>query len=400
MRRFAAAIGAFVVGACLAIALVAPAAATSSTTDITTDVTVGAGHTYPSGAWGFTDGCEIGIATGQEMRCSFEFNLPSFLNESKITGAVLKIARTGGTCAANDCPVHLYSYTGNGSADLGDVLQTGSEIATWTPTSSAVHQFNVLGQTQTHVTNGEYWAGFVLRWVSGDSATQDFDIAGGSRVTLSVTYIFHPVDITVSKDGTGTGTITSSIPGINCGSTCTGTFTYAEPLTLTATPTGFSQFVTWSGITCDEGNQTTSCTFIVPSVPDPIVATFTDLGPPITQPPSATPRPTPTTGTPHSPSPSAHVTQAPASHAPAATSAPSGEPTTGPSAAPTDLAVATFAPGETVGPTFAPTAPASQGGDLPIGPIILIVGIVLAIGVGVGTYLFVRQRQNMAPPGA
>ena len=39
---------------------------------ITTDITVGAAHTYPSGACGFTDGCQTGISSGQESRCSWD----------------------------------------------------------------------------------------------------------------------------------------------------------------------------------------------------------------------------------------------------------------------------------------------------------------------------------------
>jgi hypothetical protein len=400
MRRLAA-----IAAACLLVmtGAVAPVSATESS-DITTDITVGAGHTYPSGLWGFTDGCETGIASGQEMRCAFEFNLPGALNSSKILSATLKIARTGG-CAANDCPVHIDSYAGNGSADLADVSQTASELATWTPTSSAVHQWNVLGLVQSDITNSEYWAGFVLRWVSGDSATQDFAISGASRVTLSITYIYQPVDINVFLGMTevgAAGKVTSTPAGINCGTTCTMTIEYASPMKLTAVPLNAQTFfVGWQGIPCDEGQNSLTCSFIVPSIPPNIQATFTAAA--VTQPPpTATPGPT----SPHAtaaPKPSAKAS-AGASQVPKTAAPATVAPTSGSSAAPAPTGAGetvTFAPGETLGPTLAPTTPtADSGGGLPLGPIILIVGVVLAIAIGGGAYMYARRKQEMSPPGS
>jgi len=400
MRRLVA-----IVVACLfGMTLAAGSVTATESSDITTDITVGAGHTYPSGAWGFTDGCETGIASGQEMRCAFEFNLPGALSDSKILSATLKVARTGG-CAANDCPVHIYSYSGNGAADLADVSQTSSEIATWTPNSTTVHQWNVLGQIQSHITNSEYWAGVVLRWVSGDSATQDFDISGASRVSLSITYIYQPVDINIFLGYTevgAAGKVTSTPAGINCGSTCTMTIEYASPMKLTAVPLNSqTSFVGWQGITCDEGQNSLTCSFIVPSLPPDIQATFTAAA--VTQPPpTATPHPTATHAT-STPKPSARASSGATAAPPPAT----GAPTTAASAAPgqtdagtaTEGPAATFAPGETVGPTLAPTTPASDSGGLPLGPIILIAGVVLAVAIGVGAYLYARRRQGLAPPG-
>jgi hypothetical protein len=380
----------------LAVVPIASVAATESS-DITTNITVGAGHTYPSGAWGFTDGCETGIASGQEMRCAFEFSLPGALSDSKILSATLKIARTGG-CAANDCPVHIYSYAGNDQADLGDVLQTGSEIASWTPTSNAAHQWNVLGQVQSHINNSEFSAGFVLRWVSGDSATQDFDISGANRVTLSITYIYQPVDINVFLGMTevgAAGKVTSTPAGIDCGTTCTMTIEYASPMKLTAVPLNSQTFfVGWQGITCDEGQNSLTCSFIVPSIPPNIQATFTAAA--VTPPPPPTPTPHPSSAV-TTPKPTAKPggpTPAPATQG-AATQATGSE-----APAASDAGEATFAPGETVGPTIGTTEPtAASGGGVPVGAIILIAGVVLAIAIGAGAYLYARRRQGMAPPG-
>jgi hypothetical protein len=55
------------------------------------------------------------------------------------------------------------------------------------------------------------------------------------------------VELEIEKNGTGNGTVTSTDPGIDCGTKC---HTYVDadvPITLTATPTAFSQFTGWSG---------------------------------------------------------------------------------------------------------------------------------------------------------
>jgi hypothetical protein len=54
----------------------------------------------------------------------------------------------------------------------------------------------------------------------------------------------------VSKSGAGSGTVTSSPSGINCGSTCSAQFSPETSVTLTATADGGSTFTGWSGGGC------------------------------------------------------------------------------------------------------------------------------------------------------
>ena len=53
--------------------------------------------------------------------------------------------------------------------------------------------------------------------------------------------------LTVSKLGTGNGTVISDLPGINCGTTCSGSFNPETVVTLTAAPDSGSVFAGWSG---------------------------------------------------------------------------------------------------------------------------------------------------------
>jgi len=74
--------------------------------------------------------------------------------------------------------------------------------------------------------------------------------------------------LTVSKSGTGSGTVTSSPSGIDCGSDCSESFNQGTSVTLTATPDAGSTFGGWSGdADCSDGvvtmnaNRTCTATF-------------------------------------------------------------------------------------------------------------------------------------------
>jgi hypothetical protein len=93
-------------------------------------------------------------------------------------------------------------------------------------------------------------------------------------VAHSVTATFNappaPRTLTVSTAGSGSGTVTSNPAGINCGSTCSASFTSGTAVTLTATPASGSTFAGWSG----DCTGTGACTLTM-SVAHTVTATFT-----------------------------------------------------------------------------------------------------------------------------
>lgn len=65
------------------------------------------------------------------------------------------------------------------------------------------------------------------------------------------------VQLTVTKTGTGSGTVTSAPTGIDCGGTCSAGFPQETAVTLTATAATGSTFTGWSG---DCAGTSTTCT--------------------------------------------------------------------------------------------------------------------------------------------
>ena len=77
---------------------------------------------------------------------------------------------------------------------------------------------------------------------------------GGSGPALTVTFA-----------GNGTGSVTSTPPGLNCTSPapCVSQFSSGASVTLMATPSGTSSFASWSN--CDSSNNTNPCTLTITS---------------------------------------------------------------------------------------------------------------------------------------
>ena len=98
--------------------------------------------------------------------------------------------------------------------------------------------------------------------------------------SVTATFDAVPTDtLAVSKSGTGSGSVTSSPLGIDCGSTCSMSFSEGTVVTLTATPAAGSTFTGWSGGKC---SGTGACQLTLGS-DTTVTATFTrSPAPPVT----------------------------------------------------------------------------------------------------------------------
>jgi len=88
--------------------------------------------------------------------------------------------------------------------------------------------------------------------------------------TVTATFEVTTYALTVTKAGTGSGTVTSSPGGINCGGTCSSSFASGSSVTLTAASNPDSLFVGWSGGGC---SGTGACTVIMDAAKS-VTATF------------------------------------------------------------------------------------------------------------------------------
>lgn len=97
----------------------------------------------------------------------------------------------------------------------------------------------------------------------------------GATLTATFMYAGSVQTLTVTKAGQGTGTVTSSPAGIDCGLDCKESFATNTTVTLAATPASGSKLKTWSGCNASSGN---SCTVTSINAATSVTATFDKSG--------------------------------------------------------------------------------------------------------------------------
>ena len=101
-------------------------------------------------------------------------------------------------------------------------------------------------------------------------ADNSFIVVGNGGTILQSGPLGTTFLLSVSKSGTGSGTVTSVPSGIDCGATCSHSFNGGKKVTLTATPAASSTFSGWSGACTGKG---ATCTVTVGSAKD-VTAAF------------------------------------------------------------------------------------------------------------------------------
>ena len=127
----------------------------------------------------------------------------------------------GSTCSA--------SYSSGTSVSLTAAAASGSTFAGWSGACTGTGTCT-------------------LSMTAARSVTATFNSAGTTR------------PLSVTKMGTGSGTVTSSPAGINCGSTCTANYANGTSVTLSAAAASGSTFTGWSGACTGTGSCTLSMT--------------------------------------------------------------------------------------------------------------------------------------------
>jgi hypothetical protein len=204
----------------------------------------------PSAGWTFdgwsgegcsgTGTCAVTMSQARSVKATF----------SEQTYPLTVIVAGNGVVTANAGTISC----GNGDTFCSDVYSAGTLVTlTATPASGQI----------------------LLSWLgacSGSAATcvVTMDQVRSVIATFSGT-ASYPLD--VGTIGSGTGTVTSNVGGINCGATCTATYSAGTLVTLTATASGGSAFNGWSG---DCSGTSTTCVVTMTQARD----VTADFGPP------------------------------------------------------------------------------------------------------------------------
>jgi hypothetical protein len=105
-----------------------------------------------------------------------------------------------------------------------------------------------------------------VAWSGCDKVNLENECSVTMSAPKTVTATFNLLErkLTVEKKGTGTGTVTSSPAGIECGATCSASFVKETTVTLTGTPGPKTLAASWTG--CDSVNAENKCVVTMTTV--------------------------------------------------------------------------------------------------------------------------------------
>jgi hypothetical protein len=254
-----------------------------------------------SGACSGTGSCKVTMSAAKSVGASFGLEKRQLsvtvagTGSGTVTSSPAGISCSGGTCA------HEYDY--GTVVTLSAVPSTGAEFGGWSgactgtgscivrvdEASSVTAIFDVQGRSLTVTPSGSgggtvtsapagidcgsicsasFDAGTEVTLSASPEAGSEFkgwsgacSGTGSCKVTMSaarsVSAEFALEQHTLSVNKTGSGTITSSPAGIDCGTTCSAQFAHGTAVTLTASPGPNVATVVWGG--CDSEPSPTEC---------------------------------------------------------------------------------------------------------------------------------------------
>ena len=203
----------------------------ASGTSVTLTASPAAGSTFSgwSGACTGTGSCVVSMTQARSVTATFATAPTTF---------TLTVAKAGtGLGTVRSTPAGI-----NCGADCSQAYASGTSV-TLTATPKASSTFS--GWSGPCTGTGTC----VVSMTQARSVTATFNTGGGGPFTLSVV-----------KAGTGSGTVTSSPVGINCGADCSEAYASGTSVTLTARARSGSTFSGWSGACTGTGSCVVSMT--------------------------------------------------------------------------------------------------------------------------------------------
>jgi hypothetical protein len=124
----------------------------------------------------------------------------------------------------------------------GTVARESGEIDCGTSCAASFSEGTVLTLTATPDASSTF-AG----WSGACSGTGECVVTMDSAKSVTATFAKITFPLTTTKNGGGTGTITSTPAGISCGATCAAAYDIGTVVSLTAVEGPSSIFIGWSG---------------------------------------------------------------------------------------------------------------------------------------------------------
>jgi hypothetical protein len=189
--------------------------------------------------------------------------------------------RPAGTCVAGATSGEVLAVNKNGTG-TGSVASSPAGIDCGLTCTKSFSKNTVVTLTPT-ASAGSTFTGWSGDCSGTGACTVTMDQAHSVTATFDAVPVVPPPSftLTVGKNGTGSGTVTSSPGAINCGATCSQSYTQGTVVTLTPTPSAGSTFAGWSG----DCTGTGACT-VTMSQARSVTATFNLVPPVVGVPPS------------------------------------------------------------------------------------------------------------------
>jgi uncharacterized repeat protein (TIGR02543 family) len=214
-------------------------------TSVTLTATPSAGSTF--GGWS-GGGC-----SGLSLMCTTTVTAAATVTATfTLTTQTLTVIATGGNGNGNVSSSPAGINCGNGGSDCTEPYNYGT-LVTLTAAPASGSSFTM-------------WSG------GGCTGNGTCVVTMDAAKTVTATFTLGSQALSVTKQGTGSGTVTSNPMGINCGATCSGSFTVGSTVVLTAAPAAGSTFTGWSGGGC---TGTGTCSVVIPAGGVSVSATFT-----------------------------------------------------------------------------------------------------------------------------
>ncbi len=229
-----------------------------------------------------------GISCGSTCSAQFAQGTQVTLSANPAPGSAFAGWSGGGCSGTGTCQVTLNSdQTVSASFVPARTLQVqkqGSGQGTVTSSPGGINcgsqcSAQFADGTQVTLTANPAPGSAFAGWSGGGcSGTGSCQVTLNSDQTVTASFVALRT-LTVQKQGSGQGTVTSSPAGINCGSSCSAQFDQGTQVTLTAKPASGSVFTGWSGGGC---SGTGTCQVQL-NTDKTVTASFAKLAPPDTE---------------------------------------------------------------------------------------------------------------------